>query len=78
MEEDTWQQWSKFVLAEMKRLHEQIESLDRKIDGLKDEQISQLKVEIAMLKVKSGVWGLIGGLIPVAVILIVEFTKGSQ
>ena len=74
--DDSWLTWSKFVLAELKRLNEQISELDNKIALLKDEQISKLKIEIAMLKVKSGVWGSIGGLIPVVIFFAVEIFKG--
>ena len=33
-----------------------------------NERLTEVRIEIAKLKVKSGVWGLIGGLIPTAVI----------
>jgi len=56
-----WKEWSKFVLKELERLNECYETLDQKMD--------KLSKEVAMLKVKSGVWGLIGGAIPVAVAL---------
>lgn len=32
-----------------------------------NEQITLVRVEIAKLKVKSGIWGLMGGLIPVLI-----------
>lgn len=31
------------------------------------EQITTVRIEIAKLKVKSGIWGLMGGLIPVII-----------
>jgi len=75
MESDSWREWGTYVLKEMKRLNTQIESLDNKVTSIKDQQISQLKIEIAMLKVKSGVWGLIGGLIPIVIVVALELAK---
>ena len=97
--EDTWQEWSKHVLAELKRLNENIEGLDNKtnrisggidekinilrnemnnkLDKIKDNYIQKLNIEIAMLKVKSGVWGLIGGSIPVILVLLMKLIKGN-
>jgi len=72
---DTWAEWSKYVLMELKRCNQQIGDLETKIDKLNNEQLSQLKIEIAMLKVKASVWGLMGGAIPVIILLIREMTK---
>jgi hypothetical protein len=41
------------------------------------DQITKVREDIAGLKVKSGIWGLIGGAIPViATVLIYLLTKG--
>jgi len=37
--------------------------------------LMEIREDIAMLKVKSGVWGLLGGSIPVAILLILEWAK---
>lgn len=65
--QDTWREWSRHVLAELKRLNETQEDLNK--------EIKTISVEIAMLKVKSGVWGLLGGLIPVLIMVLVESIK---
>jgi len=64
---DGWTQYSKLVLTKLED-HEDI---------LKDinKELTNVRVEIGMLKVKSGVWGLIGGLIPVAIALILNLFK---
>jgi len=31
------------------------------------EDISSLKVDVAMLKIRAGIWGLLGGAIPIAI-----------
>ena len=60
---DGWEEWRKYILLELKRLNTAYESLQNNVN-----KISQ---EIAALKVKSGVWGLIGGLIPVIIMLVI-------
>jgi len=62
-----WNEWSKYVLKELERLNGCYEQIDKKVD--------KIEQEIAMLKVKSGVWGLVGGLIPVVIALIFIFLK---
>ena len=85
-EDNNWQEWSKHVLMELKRLNRTVQAVDEKIDNkidsldikindIKDNVITPLKVELAMLKVKSGIWGLIGGAIPVILLVLVEILK---
>jgi len=57
--ENDWNEWSKYVLKELERLGNSYEKLDARMDKMSNE--------ITSLKVKSGVWGLIGGAIPVAI-----------
>ena len=63
----TWNKWSKHVLLELKRLGE-----CQKTHG---ELLVSIRTEIATLKVKSGVWGLLGGAIPVAIGLAIWLFK---
>jgi len=51
-----WQHYQKLVLNELERLREQHDALQ--------SQQQNILIEIYMLKVRSGVWGLMGGLIP--------------
>ena len=37
------------------------------------EQLTQVRIEIAKLKVKSGIWGVIGGAIPVVILVAIYF-----
>jgi len=74
-EADSWASWSRFVLAEMKRLNQHLDQIEEQIASLRNNQIAQLKLEIAMLKVKSGVWGIMGGAIPIGIYIFVEMLK---
>ena len=66
-----WKEWSKHVLAELKRLNTCYEQMNG--------TIQEMKVEIATLKVKSGVWGAMAGLVPglAAVIYVILKTAGK-
>ena len=59
--------WSKYE----KMVIEKLDDHDQKFTGIEDK-LTQIQVDIATLKVKAGVWGGIGGLIP-AIIAIVMF-----
>ena len=62
-----WNEWSKHVLAEIIRLDKSIIILGDKVD--------RLRTEMAMLKVKSGVWGALAGAIPAAIVVLYTFVK---
>ena len=57
--DNSWFVWSKHVLM-------QLERNSKCLNEIKQE-LTLAKIEIARLKVKSGVWGAIGGAIPVCV-----------
>lgn len=61
-QDNGWNEWSKHVLAELERLNGCYDTIS--------DSVNKIHVEIAMLKVKSGIWGAIGGFIPVCILLI--------
>ena len=63
-----WIKQEKFVLEGMGHLRENQKEIFGKLDTI--------IVDIATLKVKAGIWGLIGGMIPVGIMLIVLLIKG--
>ena len=60
--ENDWVKWSKHVLLELERLSSAYEATQR--------EIQSIRVDIATLKVKAGVWGLIAGAVPVLIVLL--------
>ena len=65
-ENNVWNQWSKYVLAEITRAHKEIEDLEK--------AVSELKIEMAVQKVKAGLWGAamgaIAGAIPIVALIL--------
>ena len=65
--------WSKYEKLVMDKLDEHDDRV-----GNVEEMLTQVRVDIATLKVKAGLWGGIGGLIPVVIALVMFFaSKGT-
>ena len=54
-----WYAHKKLVMSELDRISDKIGGLEKKID--------MLRSDVIMLKIKSGIWGLVAGLIPVTI-----------
>ena len=71
MADNSWSEYQKLVLDKLDRQ-------DRRL-GCLEGKVGDVAVEIAMLKVKAGVWGAIGGILavmgPLAVALIIFLVK---
>tara|TARA_R110002051_G_C8574113_1_gene476275 strand:- start:61 stop:336 length:276 start_codon:yes stop_codon:yes gene_type:complete len=63
-ENGDWREYKKLVISEIDRLSGHILGLEKKIDHLRGD--------VVMLKVKSGMWGLLAGLIPVTIALLTK------
>jgi hypothetical protein len=59
-----WDSYQKLVLGKLSDHSAVLESLDNKIQSIRTEDIPSLQIEIAMLKIKAGVWGAVAGVIP--------------
>ena len=62
-----WNEYSKMVLKELEN--------NEKDHKIMMDKLNKIQVEIAMLKVKSGVWGAIAGAIPVIIAFIFYLLK---
>jgi len=79
-----WSHWSKLIISEIKQLNRSVEKLNQEIKKNRDSVFDEIKevreetqniyrklsVEISTLKVKSGIFGILAGSIPVAVFLL--------
>lgn len=57
------------MLQELKRLNDCYEKLDGKID--------KMTVDVVSLRIKAGIWGLMGGFMPVAIALAIYYLKAK-
>ncbi len=85
-ESNGWREYQKLVLSELRRLDENVEKMNdrieralkhernnrRMIDNGTKEDIRTLQLEVHGLKIKAGIWGLIGGLLPVLTALLLQ------
>lgn len=60
-----WEVWGRHVLEELKRLNKCYETLQH--------DVGKIKGEVEGLKVKAGVWGVIGGGIPILITIAIWF-----
>ena len=81
-----WREYQKLVLNELRRLDENVDKLGTRIDSVvKHErnnrqmvenatqaELQRLSLEIHGLKIKAGVWGLVGGSLPVVTMLLLK------
>ena len=59
-----WDNYQKLVLDKLEDHATTLHSLDAEVKSIRTEDIPGLQVEIAMLKIKAGVWGAAAGMIP--------------
>lgn len=74
---DNWSEWREYVLHSLERIEESGKATSAEVQAIRAKDIAALKLEIALLKVKSGFWGAVGGAIPVAALLLLEYFRGS-
>lgn len=70
-ESNTWNEWSKHVLCELKRFdhdHDKIRDMISNFQERVDEKFNRLHLDVVSLKVKSSTWGAIAGAIGGSVI----------
>ena len=66
-EDSGWREWSKYVLKELERLSAANEESNRRL--------AKIESNIEGLNIKAGVWGMIAGLIPVAIMIFFNLGK---
>lgn len=78
MTDDNWSNWKKFVLSKLDELQQSVASQSMSIDEKNQkvvETLQEIKLEIAMLKLKSGLWGAFAGGISAAVAAVIALLK---
>ena len=73
-----WSEWSRHVLKELERLNACYIALNKKVDENREKTltcVNTIKLDVARLKLKSGIIGLLGGAIPVAIMLLIKWVS---
>jgi hypothetical protein len=77
-----WNEWSRHVLSEIVRLSDNYEKLAKEFVEYKltvGKEFEEVKLKLEHLdtafNIKSGIWGVIGGLIPTVGIILFELLK---
>lgn len=74
---DGWERYQERVLSEIHDLKADVKSIRSDIAQIHMNEITELKVEIAMLKIKSGLWGAAAGLLPAGLLVAYEILKAG-
>lgn len=68
-----WGEYKRHVVGELDRLTQEVRSLREELGRFRADDISAIKVEVAMLKVKAGLWGAVAGAVPATVAALLWF-----
>ena len=72
-----WDEWGRYVLAELRSARAARREMQGKLDGL-IASVGRMRTSFAVLEVKSGFWGVLGGMIAGAAgVLYAIFHKGN-
>jgi hypothetical protein len=78
-EKNAWEAWSKVILYRLDQQHEDIQKVEKSL-GETRKEVEQAKLditgEIIRLKMRSGIWGAMAGLIPGVAALIWVALRG--
>jgi len=61
--ETGWRDYRRFVVEELRRINATISAITDKIERFRQDDIAQLKTDIALLKFQAGIFGALGGTI---------------
>lgn len=72
MDQDT-RGWSAYERMVLSKLDEQ----DKRLDSI-EEKLVLLRIDVAQLKIKAGVWGAAAGMMPALITALVVFIQGGS
>lgn len=67
-----WKEHRLFILSELRSLRAGVEAVGENIVAIREKDLSQVRIDIAMLQVKSGLWGAIAGGMVVLVPIVIK------
>lgn len=72
-----WSAYERLVLTQIAELKEEVAELKREDLVAIDEKIVLLRIDVAQLKIRAGMWGALAGAVPGLVMALVAFTAGG-
>jgi hypothetical protein len=73
---DDWGQYRRLILSELERIANDIRGINEKIERFRQDDLSQIKTDIALLKFQAAMWGAGAGVVVTGVVsLILKFVK---
>jgi serine/threonine protein kinase HipA of HipAB toxin-antitoxin module len=58
-----WMEYRRLILSELERVGREISLINAKIDRFRQEDLAQIKTDLALLKFQAGAWGAGGGIL---------------
>lgn len=72
-ENDGWNVNSKYILESLKRIEEKQEEMEKTFN----KEITSLKIQVATLNVKSGIFGFVGSALAIVIALGITYLKSA-
>ena len=67
-ERTSWGEYRRLILAELERISKDIRSVNDKVERFRQEDVAQMKTDIALLKFQAALYGAISGIIATGII----------
>lgn len=74
----TWRHDRNMLLKSVEETKDAVAVLAEEMKEVRQIDMPNLRIEIAKLNIKAGIWGAIGGAIPIAVGILLGWLKGGK
>jgi hypothetical protein len=75
--DDSWKRYKIYVIETIRRLRKEVDGIRQKIDEDIVTKLNYLENQISKLQVKSGIWGLLAGVLAVVISMWVKYSLGE-
>lgn len=69
-ERTSWGEYRRLILAELERISRDIRAVNDKVEKFRQEDVAQMKTDIALLKFQAALYGTIAGVISTGIITV--------
>jgi hypothetical protein len=59
----SWEGYRRLILTELERINSAVEAINKKIEQFRQDDIAQIRTDIALLKFQAAMWGGAAGLL---------------